>query len=249
MLRPTDQTTRPLDNLHPIRPVRLHVQVVRQILSLVEKGHLRSGDKIPAERELVELLRVSRASVRQGLSALEVLGVVEVRAGSGTFVTNGATVPSRAVMPDDTEVWELDGPLEILESREIWEPAVARLAAERHSPEDITRMAALNAELESELHAGRLGWAADWGFHAALAAAANNRTVADMTTALGNQMNGPVWALMRARNLEYPQRALSYWRDHREILRAVESGSGEAAAAAMQNHLDRIASDLEGDPA
>lgn len=248
MFRTTVQTTRPLDNLHPIRPVRLHMQVVQQILGLVKNRHLLPGQKIPAERELVELLQVSRASIRQGLSALEVLGVVEVRPGSGTFVAQGAVaVANDVALSDGTDVWELDGPLEILEAREIWEPRVAQLAASRHSDSDVERMTQLNAELELELSAGRAGWAADWGFHNALALAAGNRAIAGMTSAIGKQMNGPVWALMRARNLENPERALTYLLDHQHILHAVREGDGQRAAAAMRDHLARIGEDLEAD--
>src|SRR5712692_3774719 len=79
--------------IEPIRRSRLYQSIVEQIESLLEKGELRPGDQLPPERALAEQFQVSRASVREALRTLELLGVVETRAGGGTFV--------RQVAPDD----------------------------------------------------------------------------------------------------------------------------------------------------
>src|SRR5256886_15852175 len=76
----------PLTVIEPIRRIRLYQGIVEQIEGLLEKGDLRPGDQLPPERQLAEQFQVSRASVREALRTLELLGIVETRAGGGTFV-------------------------------------------------------------------------------------------------------------------------------------------------------------------
>src|SRR5438034_10323759 len=70
----------------PIRTPRVYSEVVSQILRLVEDGRIGAGDRLPPERILAQQLGVSRSSVREAMTALEVLNVVEIRAGTGIFV-------------------------------------------------------------------------------------------------------------------------------------------------------------------
>src|ERR687887_1393283 len=79
--------------IEPIRRSRLYEGIVQQIEGLLEKGDLKPGDQLPPERQLAEQFQVSRASVREALRTLELLGIVETRAGGGTFV--------RSAKPDD----------------------------------------------------------------------------------------------------------------------------------------------------
>ena len=72
--------------LKPVATTRLYVQIARQIAAAVQQEQFKVGDRLPPERTLAEELNVSRASVREALSALEILGIVESRTGNGTFV-------------------------------------------------------------------------------------------------------------------------------------------------------------------
>ncbi|MBI2773120.1 MAG: FadR family transcriptional regulator, partial [Chloroflexi bacterium] len=72
--------------MQPIRRDRLYQGIVSQLGALIERGELKPGDQLPAERQLAEQFEVSRASVREALRSLELIGVVETRAGGGTFV-------------------------------------------------------------------------------------------------------------------------------------------------------------------
>jgi len=70
----------------PIKSTRIYQEIVRQVKAMIAEGRLRSGDRLPPERDLAEKFVVSRTSVREALRALESLGFVEIRAGEGTFV-------------------------------------------------------------------------------------------------------------------------------------------------------------------
>ncbi|MDD2422403.1 MAG: GntR family transcriptional regulator, partial [Heliobacteriaceae bacterium] len=78
----------------PIKTRKIYEEIVEQLRALIAKGNLMPGDKLPSERELSERLGVSRASVREALTALEVMGILDVRPGDGTFVreTNQSSI-------------------------------------------------------------------------------------------------------------------------------------------------------------
>src|SRR3989475_3438037 len=122
----------PVIELGPIKSTRIYEEIVRQVKQLIAEGRLKSGDRLPPERELAEKFVVSRTSVREALRALESLGLIEIRAGEGTFVR-------------EMSVDELVGPLalvltsqreaigELFEARRGLEPAIAALAAGRRA--------------------------------------------------------------------------------------------------------------------
>ena len=100
---------------------------------------MQPGDKLPSERDLANMLNVSRPSIREAMIALEVSGVIEVRTGSGIYVCRDQSVPIA-----DEGV----GPFEILEMRLLVEPAACALAAERITNEQLARLQQLYRELE-----------------------------------------------------------------------------------------------------
>ena len=118
---------------------RLYVRVARQVSELIQSDNVNPGDKLPSERDLANILNVSRPSIREAMIALEVSGVIEVRTGSGIYVCENQFVPVT-----DEGV----GPFEILEIRLIVEPAACALAAERITNEQLARLQQLYTELE-----------------------------------------------------------------------------------------------------
>lgn len=245
MKRPSRQTTLP-DGLTPVRPVRLYAQVVDQVLDMLSGGTLVPGDRLPPERELAARFEVSRASLRQALTAIEVSGYIEIRPGSGAYVVAtpepkqpGSSAGSLA------EIATSAAPLEILEARALVEPGVARLAADRRTEADLFVMRDLIDEMSAAIDVGTDGWEADWGFHAALGAATKNASIEAFAAAFQQQMEQPVWSLMRARNLEHGGHARGYIHDHERILRAIENGDGALAERVMTAHIEHVIHDLD----
>src|SRR5579859_7076909 len=147
--------------LKQVRIPRVYTVVVEQIRDLIETGHLKPGDKLPTERNLAEQLGISRSSVREALSALEVLGVIQSRQGLGNYVANNVS----SDLPEDQfeELIEAEGTLEILEARQLFEPSVAALAARRRTAADLLALQSCITEMERLLGAGRDTWEPDWG--------------------------------------------------------------------------------------
>ena len=125
-----------------------YMQIAQQIRNMIRDGKLNVGDKLPAERDLVQQFGASRASVREALSALEMLGLIECRGGQGNYI--------RADGKDGTIDGELlrtllqnHDPFEIFEARLEMEPRLAALAAERATDEERRKLSTQVEKLRS----------------------------------------------------------------------------------------------------
>jgi GntR family transcriptional repressor for pyruvate dehydrogenase complex len=109
--------------------------VLEQIWDLIRDGKLKPGDKLPPERILAERLGVSRPSVREGIVALEILGLVDSRGGKGNIIKN---VGNYSILKQNyRHLEEEESPFELLEARKIIEVDVAGYAAQKAQTEDI----------------------------------------------------------------------------------------------------------------
>lgn len=174
-------------DLRPIRTKKIYEEIVQQIKDLIGEGNLKPGDRLPSERELSERLAVSRASVREALSALAAMGVIVIRPGEGTFVQNirnGAIVEPLAM----ALLLDRQAAMELLEARQALEGEAAYLAARRAGPEDLEKMEELLKEMEHDLQRGILGEEADLRFHLAIAEAARNSVLARLMHTVSDTM-------------------------------------------------------------
>jgi GntR family transcriptional regulator, transcriptional repressor for pyruvate dehydrogenase complex len=232
----------PSTALQRVHTPRVYTAVVNQILALIDAGEVAAGDVLPPERELAQQLGVSRSSVREAMAALEVLGIVHTRPGSGIFIQHSFEPP---VLDQISAMTAVQGPLEVLETRLLFEPGVAALAAERRSDADLERLRAAVDGMDRELQAGGNAWQPDWGFHRMIARAAGNPIVEAVHESLGERMEHPLWQLMRTHNLAFGDRPLDYLHHHRDILAAIKDQDAAEAARAMRFHIETIQRDLE----
>ena len=153
---------------------KLYRRISDGILARLAAGEFPIGSRLPTERKLADAYGVSRASVREAVVALEMIGVLELRKGSGIYVVSLGT---------NEEVETLDiGAFELLEARRGIEAEVAALAAVRRSDQDIVELARLiDVMRDPEV---TISERADRDFHFALAAATGNRAMATVVTDL-----------------------------------------------------------------
>lgn len=131
-----------MDNhsLTPVPRTTLTTDVCRRLVGLLIQGYWKEGERIPPERELGQLLGVGRASLREALKALEVMGMIEIRRGDGTYVC------SRSNFFASPMLWsimssDIDGVRELVDARRAMEAELAALAAVRADENDVARMA------------------------------------------------------------------------------------------------------------
>jgi len=216
---------------------RSYEQVVHQIRDAVAEGRLAPGQKLPPERELAESFGVSRGVVREAIKVLTAMGLVEARQGSGTFVRTGSlpSIRRSLIFSVQPEEHALD---HLFEFRRWLEADAARAATRRRTDaqlDEIRAAAAANARgaAAGDVEAFSL---ADFRFHAAVYAAAGNpyletalATVRDMQ----RDVVGLFTTIAGSMSVAAEQ--------HRRITEAIAAGDGEAAAAAMTEHISYAA--------
>src|SRR5437763_11583274 len=139
--------------LRPLTRPRLYEQVVQRLREHVADSGLKTGDRLPPERELAERLGVSRASIKQAIVVLEVQGLVEVRHGGGTYLRSDTL----AVEPVEKLVERRRRLPDVLDAREAVETKLAELAAMRRTDADLAEMDAARDMMRDEIAAGKLG--------------------------------------------------------------------------------------------
>ncbi len=218
-------------DVEPIKSTRIYEEIVRQIKTLVQEGRLKSGDKLPPERDLAERFKVSRTSVREALRALESVGLIEIRPGEGTFVRE-ISVESLIEPLALVILTQREAVGELFEARRLLEPAIAGLAARRATKEEISEMERILEEQAREVAIGRTGLAQDAAFHAAIASSAHNRAITRIVHALMDLL-----AQSREESLQIPGRPTRSHQDHRRILEAIQRRDAASAQEAMLDHL------------
>ncbi len=171
---------------------RLEV-VLDHIKHQIADGTLQAGTQLPPELELARELGVSRTPVREAMKVLAAAGVVEVRHGHGTFVTNGAQASLGQLLL--FEIYMKDTtPRKLMEVRTIFERSAAELAAQRRTPEDLQEMRACIERLRPLAAADPLDFdatlAADLDFHRAIYRAAKNALVETLANFVLNMVSG-----------------------------------------------------------
>jgi GntR family transcriptional regulator, transcriptional repressor for pyruvate dehydrogenase complex len=221
--------------LEPVRRSRLYEQVVERLRQHIDIEGLQPGDRLLSERTLSERLGVSRTSVRQALTVLEVKGLVEVRHGGGVFITH----PPEAVLPllANAIADEHEQLPAVIEVRQAIEAQTARLAALRRTEEDLGVLDAALAAMAAAIEAGEDSVAqADRAFHDGIVAAARN----PLLSSLWQEVDAVVDRTRRA-SLARPGRPRASLRAHRRILDRIADGDPDRAAKAMLDHLEVVA--------
>ena len=198
-------------------------------------GAFKAGGRLPAERDLARSLNVSRSSVREALSALELQGRIVIRIGAGAFV---AKAPRRgaAQARDRKEL----SPFDVLRTRRLVEAEAAALAARHATPAQIAAMAKAFERLAAEMRAGRMQSAADREFHLCIATASGNSALAFIIERLWAGSGQPL-------NVHIEERFVTRSRkrdniaEHRAGLDAIRAGDATAARRAMRVHLANAA--------
>ena len=222
------------DGLRAVEKRRLYEDIVGQIQARIEHGGLRPGDRLPAERELAEVFKVSRHSVREAIRALEQRGVLTSRAGSGTFVAVDDENPAgdflaRAVDRKQAQL------AEIFQFRRMIEPQIAFLAARNASSEDIEECRRILRLQEHGAQESTHLTDLDNTFHLMMARASRNgivlRIVERILDILGET---------RAEAYQSEERARLSVDGHARIVDAMQMGNADAARQAMDDHLKDI---------
>ncbi|HEY9593653.1 MAG TPA: FadR/GntR family transcriptional regulator [Spirochaetia bacterium] len=230
-----------------------YMQIARQIRNLIRDGTLKVGEKLPPERSLVEQFGASRASVREALSALEMLGLIECRSGQGNYIKADGSSGSidgemlKALLSDHDAY-------EIFEARLEIEPNMAALAAERATPEEVDKLREIVAELQtlgdSILEDGFKDSVVDQymetdrRFHLEIGRAAHNNVLFTVFSGVNLMTKETHWKAMKSKGLSNEANVRAYAAEHSAILSAIVNKDTKAAWKESKRHLTMLKKSL-----
>lgn len=208
--------------------------VVNRVLDLIRTGMLRAGDRLPSERDLIEILDISRPSLREALRALSILGVVDTRHGGGAYVTD---LEARTLLaPLDFFLALSEANLtDAFDSRRVVELEIVRKAALKAAADDIDDLNGMLLAHEKVLSDPVAFRILDSRFHARLSATAGNVVLGRIAYGLYNM--GLDVRRRATEDLSLIRRSLG---EHTTIVRSIEAHDPVRAVAAMSLHLDHI---------
>ncbi|MGU3316088.1 FadR/GntR family transcriptional regulator [Sphingomonas sp. M6A6_1c] len=210
---------------------RMYQRLARTIFEQIASGVFAMGERLPAERELATIYNVSRPVIREALIALEVQGFIEVRVGSGAYV-------SRIPGQDEEPAFAITA-FELTEARLLFEGEAAALAAVHITEEQISRLDALVDAIAAENLQPEVTEEADRDFHLTIAAATRNagvlRTIEDLWHL---RSTSPECALLHAKARHAKVRPVIA--EHAAIVDALRARDVSRARTAMRAHLTAV---------
>jgi DNA-binding FadR family transcriptional regulator len=210
---------------------RLYRVVSNRIEDLIREEGIKPGERLPSERDLATKLGVSRTSLREALIALELGGIVEVRGGSGVYVSEQAAPKADGPAAGP-------GPFEVLAARRLIEVEIAAMAAKNATDAAIDAILVAVEQMEELDVVQRDKESADRNFHLAIARASGNSAMVGVVEYLWAQ-RGTLWHKLKE-HFQTEELRKQTLLDHRAILGAIASHDVAGARQAMRAHLDRV---------
>jgi GntR family transcriptional regulator, transcriptional repressor for pyruvate dehydrogenase complex len=227
-----------------IKPKKIYEEVAEALHELIRTGQLKPGDRLDSVQQLAENFQVGRSAIREALSALKAMGLVEMKQGEGTFVkgfeAKQITFPlSTAILMNKKDVAHL------LEVRKIIESGTAASAARNRNASDLQAMSHALEQMEHVQGDEELGEKADFTFHLALSAASQNPLLSKLMDHVSGLMaetmkeTRRLWLYSKQTTME------KLYEQHVEIYNAIEKQNEEKARQAMLSHLENVEEILE----
>ena len=228
--------------LQPIERSSVSDAIVDQIISLISRSLLKSGDRLPSERELCKRFGVGRTSVREALRSLTTMGVVVGRVGEGTFVADNRQHLERTLqwgmLLDGNDVENL------VETRLMLESNTAFWAATRAREEDLEAIATHLQGMEESVLDSEVFLSCDLRFHLEIASATQNPILQRLVSTTRGYLQEWIKGSLKTPSGNAADRAKLSVEEHRAILKALVAREADVAREAMAAHILSSSKDL-----
>lgn len=216
-------------------PPRLYQKIAKILIEELQGGHYAVGDRMPAERDLAKKFGVSRPVVREAMLAMEMLGLIEVRVGSGAYVVR--------LSGKQEEPGFNVSPFELVEARMLFEGEAAALAAAQITDEEIAELERLIQAIQDENREEGSKEEADGAFHLTIARATRNAAIEHTVDELWQlRSSSPECALLLEKARTANVRPVV--EEHTAIVEALKARDAEAVRTAMRDHLGAVINHL-----
>src|SRR5690625_2861719 len=210
-------------------------EITEQIKQQIINGRLKPGQKLPSTRQLSEQFAVGRSTMREALSALKAMGLIDIRQGEGCTVRQLDAEDLNISLP--VELLGKETILELLEARKALEISNAALAAEKRTSQDLAQFERILRRM-SEAHGDeKVGEETDVSFHLALAEATHNSIIVRLLRVISEQMERAIQETRRVYMYADKDVSEQLWREHQAIYEAVREQNGLEAKKSMEQHL------------
>ena len=223
---------------------KVYIKIVEQIRDLMQSGKLRPGDKLPPEQILAGEFGTSRPSVREALSALEILGITESRGGKGNFIRSHVSPFTHEKEFKELEAQE--SPFEVLEARKLIEAQVAGLAAQRATRQNTADIEKWLDEMKRTIRKIPEVIEHDREFHLSIARAVSNGILFSIVAYLTQGLKEELWMHLTAKSWSLPHRPEKRFEEHARILDAIKNKDSNTAYQRMYQHLISVENDFFG---
>ena len=212
--------------------------IIARLLTMIKEGELQPGAKLPSERELTEMMQISRPSLREALRALAIMNVIEIRQGDGTYVTS--LEPELLVEHLDF-IFSLNDSsiIELFETRKIVEVGLAAMAAQRISDEEIAKLEECLTRSIKNVNDPAAFLEADVQLHETIVQAAGNTFLKRFMASIYHLGHAS-----RSRTVEIPGVVAQVVKDHQAIVAALKARNPAQARQAMLQHLNNVETSL-----
>jgi GntR family transcriptional repressor for pyruvate dehydrogenase complex len=227
----------------PIKTSRLSDEVYKQIVSLISRGTLKPGDKIPSERDLAFELRVSRQSIREALNRAKVMGLIEVRQGEGSFILSSI---NKSLKPPLTIIIEKEAEriFEFIEIRKLIEGWCAEKAASEATIEELQNMENILDKMKKFASKDKQWEELDLELHLSFAKATHNVIAIHVMEALKANFK-PFFRFTKS--MTRSEKIDVLWEHHFEIFKAIKNRDPDTAQKKVIDHLNFIEEKLKED--
>jgi GntR family transcriptional repressor for pyruvate dehydrogenase complex len=222
-----------------IKPKKIYEEVAEAIFEMIKTGQLKPGDKLDSVQQLAENFQVGRAAIREALSALRAMGLIEIKQGEGTYVREFD--PAMLSFPISIAIlMKKEDVAHLLEVRKLLEVGASGVAARKRTERDLRAMEHALIQMREAIGDEELGEKADFLFHMAIAAASQN----PLLVSLMNNVSGMMMETMREtrRIWLFAKQATSeqLLEDHIRIFEAIKAQDDELAQERMKEHLGHV---------
>ncbi|WP_409305079.1 FadR/GntR family transcriptional regulator [Peribacillus sp. SCS-155] len=228
-----------------IKPKKIYEQVAEAIHDMIRTGKLKPGDKLDSVQQLASRFQVGRPSVREALTSLQAMGLLEIRQGEGTYIRQFES--EQIAYPVTTAIlMNSEDIINLLEVRKILEVGTAYSAAQNRTEADLASMETSLAAMKNSNGNGDAGEKADVDFHLAIASGSHN----PLLISLMNHVSGMMAETMKeTRQLWlFSQQASTdrLYEEHVSIYRAIKEQNAEKARKIMLKHIENVEEVLHG---
>ena len=227
-----------------IKTKKIYEEVAEQLLLMIKNGEFKPGDKLSSVEQLAENFQVSRSAIREALSALRVMGVIDIRQGEGTYIKNFQSdmwaIPSSVAL-----FLKKEDLANLLEVRRVLEVGAVKAAAERRTEEDLQQIYKALQAMKESFGNEELGEKADFEFHFAISKASHNPMLVSLMNSVSEIM---VDTMRETRRLWLYGKQVTVeklYHEHVLIYEAIELQDSELAQKRILDHLESVEKVLE----